>query len=1051
MANFNPCCCVEATPFGIIGYDLYNTQVQNFTGVFIDGQDFNSRPVKFGICKGASEFNEFTTPYGDIAMDFVPNPNPKWSSQFNEWRYRCGWPNPYNVNKDPVETLWVTPLAQYINFSNSNSNPDRVSTAFSEYNFPLPQTARFYAKNNTAYGYLVDYAQTAPVQPYLFTSQPGRFVIQTHSEAPGNHYVGLNENGHIACLPFPEDDPNYWASPINHLSPKPVIQNTEGQTLTFKVFAREFAAQIPATSIDYETIVNPPFDTQPLYPLHTTREVALDAVLSLASNLKWDRFIFSKTVGPGAIAGVSLFAPSVKIFQDVADPSPSTPNRRSNSFVTFKNVIARDVFNLSAIEPFLCPCKRTFQDVYLPDAPAGAGQQLLTTPNPTPTNLFPRRFLNSNHPKARLYLWTSPKTWRSYNNKIVDPSPQTDFPQYTDYMPDRPPRYFKMPKKGKIFTGPLYPQNRWEAGGTYFGKYSNRGHTNWTQAAWMTWPGGYTLQPTSLLTDPLNKEYYDAEVAAFKRMISICNNYESKQSTKCINGKWVPTCKDASTLMWSKRYPNKACGVGATADPPPPCGARKLVWSLYHTRNEYGFRTIDAGIEFGPPLAWGDFIFYENLHKDPGATYDYELKTRWVTGDWEKNRCFGFDVPGINLTDGATGISAGMSWEEMQGPEWTPLYPTEKSIKKQCFKKNFGSLQRNYDYFQQKFVDFTKFPPNNPFGVAGVTIDPVVIANTKGWFKSYKGITGGLWLQEGPLVGGWTFNSSFNAYKGECGVIAGNYWEETNDDIFYFLDDKSGDIIPFSYSFGNYIWLISCSVPQFHKKADQPKTQGITTPTPIEGELTGLGWSKNMTYFSPCGQYSFKIDGPTADIGGVCGSTGLEEFSGFTYADLTRNIPKKYKECHGCTWSNPPTWVGVDNANQQFPSRSLTKSYWAIGLPFIGLSNEFPNTPFGSSYEFFPCSNAADSFPQSGYFQLYTAVEEASRLAGDCDWLADISSYINVTFADFRIPYQIGQQTYKITPPSPDPFEYTNYSKDTVSTLIFGPPVQYPDPDNRCD
>ncbi|MFN9956986.1 MAG: hypothetical protein ACK55I_28125, partial [bacterium] len=112
-----------------------------------------------------------------------------------------------------------------------------------------------------------------------------------------------------------------------------------------------------------------------------------------------------------------------------------------------------------------------------------------------------------------------------------------------------------------------------------------------------------------------------------------------------------------------------------------------------------------------------------DLYGLSGATYDYELKTSWHIFDYLKNRCMGFDVPGICLSPDGTGISAGMSWQEMQGLAWTPLYPKQKSIGKQCLENNSFTVRQNYDYFLNREYNFNNFPAFNPFGIKGVTVD----------------------------------------------------------------------------------------------------------------------------------------------------------------------------------------------------------------------------------------------------------------------------------------------------------------------------------------
>jgi hypothetical protein len=1067
MAHFNPCCC-EGDCFGVIGYDLYNLQVQNFASIFIDGKDFNSYPVKFGvgsdpIANGA--FAEYFDLEGEqIIFDVT---EPRWPNTHGGAVYKCGYPNPFNVNKDPVETQWVNPLSPTLLYYGLSNNYYRlISRTEDAWSYPVPQTSRFYPKNHTNYGQLTDYAVGAPVQSYLFTSQPGRFVLQSHSEAPGNHYVGLNENGHIACLPFPETDPNYWAPPHSHLSPKPQIEN-----LTYKVFARGLGTSRvfgnSKTGLDYETLMVEPFASQPLYPIGKFRG-SQEALLELAkSAAKFqlpvhpeqsqefrNRFIAPVTVG-AVQAGQNIF--NVRLFPDLPDPitDPPQPNNRT----TPVTLAPGEPHPFPGTIKYLCPCKYTFSEVYAPDAQLDAFWFNLS-PNLVNTSelqfdgeVFPVKSINSTHPKANMYQWTSPNTWRKVentNNKLRN----LDSIPYAGSMPPRPPKYFKMPKKGKIFTGPLFAQNRWETGGTYFGKHGNRGHTNWTQAGWLTWSGN-TSAPTSLLTDPENKQYYRAEVNAFKKMMNCCAKEKTK-GTKCVNGKWVTTCNDLSTLVWKERYPKQACGVGATADPPPPCGARKLVWSVYSSYIQNNGSVWDAGIEHSAPIAWGDFIFYDDLHGLSGATYDYELVTRWTITDWYKNRCLGFDVPGVCLAPGATGMNAGMSWEEMQNLFWTPLYPKQKSVKKQCLKDElkFELRGTTYDVDKQIGYDSTKFPPSNPFGISGVTTDLGWIANSLGWFKSYKGFTAGIRLLEdfslfGVPVGGWTLSPN-DKYIGECGLVRGWYWEEDQDDIYYLANPLPLQINGFdreSLPPASFVWLISCSVPQYHKEKDQPKTKESYFTAPIEGELTGLGWSKNMGIFHPCGEYFYGVSGASgATWAGGTGEQIREFLGGFTFA--SRNISKKYKQCHGCTWSNPPIWVGIDDSDWAIHiSNTPTphKAYWA---PIFSYISHLMTPATGFLDIINPCSNTSRlrDVPEA-------VCLAASRQEGDGWSINNLSSYANVTFADYRIPYKVGQETYRTTPdfdPNVTRDSFIGSCKDCINYMIYGQSVPTPDPDNSC-
>lgn len=1126
MANFNPCCCDSGCQ-GVIGYDLYNLQTQNFLPVYVDGEQFNSFPVKYGLRQipdnlslgvyGAYwAFDGIVTPEGFVVADLIENEYftadlPFISNSRHipftdvDVYYKHSWNNPTNVNKDPVDSLWVNPLSTVLTHTASlarstydfyygasfgvqtaqqQSTP--ISGAYRGWAFPRPhtQTPNFFPKHSLSYGYLKEYTHSAPVAPYLFTSQPGRFVMQTHSELPGNHYIGIDQNGHVACLPYPETDPNYWASPGNHLVPKPQIVNPNtGLPVTLKDVAHGLSPILNrATNLDYRTLMFEPFASQPLYPRSYgyTVDDPFEGYFTILSDPfnprsvplwpivpEFDKGKYRFPAGFRYPQGTDYFSNDTLLFDNTRlDPLPggTTPEERNRKVATvrFLDIWAGNGIGLPTnISAYMCPCAKS-NYLYLPNLPF-----LNSTINRDIFNTLSGRVwgINYDHPRSVMYPWFNKNVW-SYNNFTADPNDDY-YERVGRDMPVQPPKYFKMPKRGKLFTGPLYPQNRWEtAGATYFGKYGTRGHTNWTQAAWLTWSGN-TSAPTSLLTDPENQDYFNAEVNAFKKMVDCCAK-ETGKGTRCINGRWETDCNDLTTQVWKARYPQQRCG-GVTWDPPPPCGARKMVWAVYGAAEAVGDAgfygddwQLDQGIENGPPLAWGDFIIHEDPTDFKNSTY--ELVTRWQRPDYYKNRCYGFDVPGVNTDPGGTGINASMTWREMQGFEWTPIFPKQKSIQKQCLEDEFN-IQFDIDtHFNTGYDEFfvnptpTKYnlsslPSNNPWGIPGLTWDIALTANLFGWFKSYKGFSAGTRpdFAERKAGEGLKWGIDGRGFRGECGTPWNWYWEEDNNNIYYNIADV-----------GNYVWLISCSVPQYHKAKDQPLTKGLSGGfrARIDGELTGLGWSKNMGLFHPCGNVYY----------GVSGACGDDFFVGLTGA--AKGISTKYKQCHGCTWANPPTWIGSGKAASEFYgfyfSNSLVhSSYWNLHFSFLGnpyLGSPSPNTTINDygDINVSPCTKTLISRgTEGGYFNtawqvgrcrgwinpLISVEGSAPTLEGTWNkegvWTIQRfpSAYGNLTFMDYRIPYKIGAQSY-----TNDARVY-DACKDCSNWILFGGPAIWPDPD----
>ena len=127
-----------------------------------------------------------------------------------------------------------------------------------------------------------------------------------------------------------------------------------------------------------------------------------------------------------------------------------------------------------------------------------------------------------------------------------------------------------------------------------------------------------------------------------------------------------------------------------------------------------------------------------------------------------------------------------------------------------------------------------------------------------GWFKSYKGFSAGTiptFYSKGTGQPP-TWRVEGRGFQGECGTPWNWYWEEDDNNIYY---NNIGST--------NFVWVVSCSVPQYHKAKDQPLTKGVSGGfrARIDGELTGLGWSKNMGLFHPCGNVYYGISGACGD------------------------------------------------------------------------------------------------------------------------------------------------------------------------------------------
>lgn len=1034
MSTHRSCCCEDDCQ-GVIGFDIYTTQIQNFSIVKADGRYFNEYAVKSSQVYDHIAF--FPTLEYNYNKDYPWREanTPHWLnsskpalfyngalSEFGtlDLYAECPWVNPRNVNKDPVETKWITPTGLYLLHG---TRPGQYST--SVYYDPSRTTPRYLPekyknssfrtlpKNHYEYGQPVDELLAASVMPHLFTSQPGRFVLQTHSELPGNHYVGM-VNGCLACLPYPEDHPNYWANPLNHLSPKTPIPNVSfadfivasgvlpsGNQLTSRDIADNYIAEpwknqpIFATGLlGFDSFLNADYGHLSDYRLRTYDRTYTPRFLGELDFL-YDSFLKPEVQGLIININNNVVPPGeTQIDRDyslsksgaIQYPEEFGYVRRAISEIPFSNGILNSGFTRLG---FIFPCKLTAYEIEthkdLKPVPSGTSYPLeYNTANSTIANFGFHYTLP----------WAQPQTWKPPDEEYFIRGEnvfQKDdyFPKAAKYMQNRPPVYFKMPKRGRIFTGPLFAQNRWERGGTYFGKYANRGHysteyaipfqgkpqydpntqfggktggvtmANWTQAGWLTWSGN-TSAPTSLLTDPENKIYFDAEIAAFKKMVDCCKR-ESKQKNNCVDGKRVTTCTDLGTKIWKEKYPQQLC-----TDPPPPCGARKLVWSVYETVS--GNESLTSYID-DVPLAWGDFILYEDEKDFAGSTY--ELITRWTRQDYYKNRCDGFDA-------GVDGTTAGMTWREMQGLEWTPLYPETKSLKKQIFEKEHpegsppspyiavpnryysaillkrgadGSIILDEDGFAVYEESPTFFPCVNKFYnnkvYTNLVCDLAWIMNRYGYFRSYQGISAGNhWYIQGSTTQTSTppdVDSDFKnpdnynlgttgQYGGTCGTLPHWYWEEDNNNIYYFPNTNITDNLMYTPSdlwletsatflyhswaeisntqknrVPQYVWFISCSVPQYHKKSDQPKTiDGIN----IDGELTGLGHSKNMGLFNPCKLDSYGVSGPET----------IKIIQGITTPNMTKDVKKAYKLAHGCTHCNESIFVIQMPGNTQRPS-----------------------------------------------------------------------------------------------------------------------------------
>ena len=1023
MSTHRSCCCEDDCQ-GVIGFDIYTTQIQNFSIVKADGRYFNEYAVKSSEIYDVDAFfsnyeynynkdypwQQAFTPHWlnstKRAINFI---NGSIFSAFenNQDIYaECPWVNPRNVNKDPVETKWITPIGlftlhgtrpgQYntpVYYDASRTTPRYIPQKYKTSSF------RTFPKNHFQYGQPVDELLAASVMPHLFTSQPGRFVLQTHSELPGNHYVGM-VNGCLACLPYPEDHPNYWANPLNHLSPKTPIPNVSfadfivasgvlpsGNQLTSRDIADNYIAEpwknqpIFATGLLGFGYINADYGHLSDYRLRTYDRTYTPRFLGELDFL-YDSFL--KPEVQGLIIDINNFfnPPKETQIDRVYSLSKSGAIQYPEEFGYIRRSVSESVFAREILKSgfsdlgFIFPCKLTAYEIE-------THKDLKPVPSGTS---YPLEYNTTNSTLVDFGLhytlpWTHPNTWKPREQEEFfqneDVFQKIDFhPKAAKYMQNRPPIYFKMPKRGRIFTGPLFAQNRWERGGTYFGKYANRGHysteyaipfqgkpqydpntqfggktggvtmANWTQAGWLTWSGN-TSAPTSLLTDPENKIYFDAEIAAFKKMVDCCKR-ESKQKNNCVDGKRVTTCTDLGTKIWKEKYPQQLC-----TDPPPPCGARKLVWSVYETVSGHGSLTsyIDD-----IPLAWGDFILYEDEKDFAGSTY--ELVTRWTRQDYYKNRCDGFDA-------GVDGTAAGMTWREMQGLEWTPLYPETKSLKKQIFEKEHpegsppslyivvpnryysailvkrgadGRIILDEDGFVVYEESPTFFPCVNKFYNDRVYTDLVCDLawgmNRNGYFRSYQGITAGdhWYIQESttqsPPESSDDFKNPDNynlgttgEFVGDCGTLPHWYWEEDRNNIYYFPNtniNSYGMLTPSSSQYDTYgtsfydqwaelentqknkvpqyVWFISCSVPQYHKKLDQPKTvDGVR----IEGELSGLGHSKNMGLFNPCKLDSYGVSGPET----------VKMIQGITSPNMTKDVKKIYKLAHGCTFCNNSIFV----------------------------------------------------------------------------------------------------------------------------------------------
>lgn len=218
-----------------------------------------------------------------------------------------------------------------------------------------------------------------------------------------------------------------------------------------------------------------------------------------------------------------------------------------------------------------------------------------------------------------------PKYWASPCNLLIPGGSlggcRQWFEEYTENIkttycirdpehPDVKDRVFKMPKNGKILTGPIPPVSRWEVGGNV---WSQRGHTNWVQAGWMN-------KSQTLLTDPENADCFTEEVKMFKQMVDCCAKEKGFKSYCDTNtGKNIRTCCSGldMKLLFNDR-PSSFCPRTH------PCGHRKLRWKL--TEGGSNVQGIDGRL-----LAYGDFILHEN--KDNFADSTYTLTLLWKIDD----------------------------------------------------------------------------------------------------------------------------------------------------------------------------------------------------------------------------------------------------------------------------------------------------------------------------------------------------------------------------------------------------------------------------------